>query len=73
MLDCQRNQDRNRMAPNQRAENKRLFSIAIEIDLLARIEAAASELGITRVAFLKAAAAEKLAAMDRAKRVKKEK
>lgn len=61
------------MAPNQRDPNKRLFSVALEIDLLARIEAAAAELGITRVAFLKAAAAEKLAAMDRAKRVKKEK
>lgn len=73
MLFCARNQDRNRMAPNQRDPNKRLFSVSIETSLLERIEDAAAELGITRVAFLKAAAAEKLAAMAKAKRVKKEK
>jgi metal-responsive CopG/Arc/MetJ family transcriptional regulator len=58
------------MAPNQRDENKRIFSVSFEKTLLARIESACAELGTNRVAFLKDAATEKLAAMDKEKRKK---
>lgn len=58
------------MAPNQRDENKRLFSVSLEKLLVLRIEDAAAELGMTRNGFIKEAAAEKLAALDKAKRAK---
>lgn len=48
--------------PNQRDKNKKLFSVSIDKKTLAQIEEACKELGITRVEFLRMAAAEKLEA-----------
>lgn len=48
--------------PNQRDKNKKLFSVSMDKKVLAQIEAACKELGITRVEFLRLAAEEKLSA-----------
>lgn len=48
------------MAPNQRADNRKVVSVTFDVELLEKINAACEKLGIDRTKFVSEAVQEKL-------------